>query len=306
MTVTIQGNDRYANSLLASGRVKVEGFDVRFQTPIPSVAAVFNEFLHDLRYDAVDLPLANYIIARDLSTPVTAVPVFPTMFFPLFGPMVNRQAGIRAVDDLVGKRVGVQGFGFNPATWLRSIFVHQYDLPIERITWVEGEPNSLSNVPYGRSRRFTIEKSENLMHRLEAGSLDAVILADGGVEPTATIDRLFAEPWAEIRAFYAATGVFPINATLVLRNDVLQANPGLDHALVAAYDQAWSEYVGLAAEDDQHMGLSIGELKQLRLFPPRQGFAANRKSIAWMIHACYEQGLIKRLWEPEDLFPPLG
>jgi 4,5-dihydroxyphthalate decarboxylase len=275
---------------------------VRVETPSPTVAAVFNEFLHNLRYEAVDLPLANYIIARDLGKPITAVPVFPTMFFPIFGPMVHRQSGIRDVDDLVGKRVGVQGFGFNPATWLRSIFVHQYDLPIERITWVEAEPNSLSNVPYGRSRRFTIEKSANLMQRLEARSLDAVILADGGVEPSTTIDRLFADPWAEIRAFHGATGVFPMNAALVVRNDILEANRGLDHALLAAYARAWREYVARATDDDLHMGLSVIELKRLGLFPPPQGFAANRRALAWMIHACFEQGLIKRLWEPEELF----
>lgn len=277
MAITIMTNNRYASAQLVNGQVKVKGFDVRFETPTPTVAAVFNDFIHNLSFDAVDLPLANYIIARDLGKPVTAVPVFPTRFCPIFGPMVNRQAGIRGVDDLVGKRVGVSGFAFNPATWLRSILVHQYDLPIERVTWVEGEPNSMSNVPYGRSRRFTIEKAENIMDLLNAGTLDAVIMADGGLEPTDTIDRLFADPWVEIRKFHEATGVFPLNATLTVRNEVLQSNPGLDRALVDAYQEAWDRYVSEAG-DSQHMALAVSELKKMGIFPPREGFSANRKA----------------------------
>lgn len=300
-TVTVVTNNRYASAQLMSGQVTVEGFDVRFEHPTPNVATVFNNFVHHAAYDAVDLPLANYVIARDLGKPLTAIPAFPTRFFPLLGPMVNRHAGIRGVDDLVGKRVGTSGFAFNPATYLRSMFVHQYDLPIERVTWVEGEPNSMSNVPYGRSRRFTTELAANLMDMLERGELDAVILSDGGLEPTATLDRLFADPWAEIRRFYQDTGVFPLNSAIVLRQDVLQANPGLDRALVTAYQRAWDRYVAEAG-DGKHMELPVATLKEMGLFPPREGFAANRKNIAWLIHACYEQGLIKRLWEPEELF----
>jgi 4,5-dihydroxyphthalate decarboxylase len=304
MAVTVVTNPRYASSYLTDGRVQVRGFDVQFVSPSPNVTTVFNDFFHKLAYDAVDLPLANYIIARDLGKRLTAIPAFPTMFFPLLGPMVNRKAGIRSVDDLVGKRVGVSGFAFNPATWVRSMFVHQYDLPIDRVIWVEGEPNSMSNVPFPRSRRFTIEKAGNLMELLEKGEIDANLMSDGGVEPSDTIDRLFSDPMAEIRKFHEATGVFPINSVIVVKDDVLKGNPRLDRALTAAYRTAWRHYLDEAG-DSAHMGLSVPELKKSVLFPPPQGFQANRKAIAWMIHACYEQGLIRRLWEPEELFPPV-
>ncbi len=305
MAFTIMTNNRYASGQLVSGQVKVQGFDVAFKSPEPSVASIFNDYIQNLSYDAVDLPLANYIIARDLGKPLAGIPVFPTRFFPQFGTMVNRKAGIKSVNDLAGKRVGISGFAFNPATWLRSIFLHQYDLPFEQVTWVEGEPNSLSNVPYGRSRRFKIEKGGNLMQQLDSGELDAVMMADGGLEPTDKIDRLFQDPWAEIRKFYDATGVFPINATLTIKEDVLEAHPGVDQALVAAYQEAWDRYVAETGEGE-HMALSLSELKKMGLFPPKQGFSANRKALAWMIHACYEQGLIKKLWEPEELWPQIG
>jgi 4,5-dihydroxyphthalate decarboxylase len=301
MAITVMNNARYASGYLSDKRVQVKGFGVEYKSPGGNVTPVFNSFMHELNQDVIELPLANYIILRDLGKPVTAIPAFPTVFFPLLGPMVNRKAGIKSVDDLIGKRVGVSGFAFNPATWVRSMFAHQYDLPLESITWVEGEPNSMSKVPYGRSRRFKTESAGNIMEMLEKGELDAVIMSDGGIDPTDTIDRLFQDPMAEIRKFYEATGVFPINSVVTMTNEVLKTNPGLDRALSAAYRVAWRQYVEEAG-DTKHMGLSVSELKKTGMFPPPQGFASNRKSINWMIHALFEQGLIKRLWEPEELF----
>jgi 4,5-dihydroxyphthalate decarboxylase len=98
MPIKLISTVRYASSYLASGRVPVKGFDVEVVPPQPNPAAAFNDLLDHLAHDVVDLPLSNYIIARDLEKPLTAIPVFPTMFFPLLGPMVNRKAGIRTVE----------------------------------------------------------------------------------------------------------------------------------------------------------------------------------------------------------------
>lgn len=296
-------NNRYASTCVIDGRAPIEGFDVEF-LPTPNISSMFNEFVQKLSYDIVDLPLSNYLIARDLGKPIVAVPAFPTYFFPQLGPMVNRQAGIRSVGDLVGKRVGLTGFGFNPATWLRGIFFHQYDLPIEQITWVEGEPNSMSGVPFPRSRRFTIEKAGALMPLLEEGGIDALIMADGGVAPTGKIDRLFPDYLAEIRNFLDYAGFFPMNSVLAVKEEALQANPGLAESLAAAYRRAWELYAAEAADDGQHMGVGVSALRQMELFAPPNGLQGNRKALRAMIHSCYEQGLIRSLYEPEELFVP--
>ena len=306
MTIKVVTNPRYASGYLASGKVRVKGFDVEFVAPEPNPAAAFNEMMHKLAYDVVDLPLSNYLVARDLGKPLTAIPAFPTMFFPLLGPMVNRKAGIRGVDDLVGKRVGVSGFAFNPAVLVRSILFHYYDVPVEKIIWVEGEPNSMSGVPFPRSKRFTIESAGNLMQMLDEGRIDAVFMSDGGVAPTDLIDRLFADYRGELRRYLNSGGTFPMNSVVVIRDDVLKANPGLDRALTDAYDEAWTTYATDASAEGEHMGLGVGDLRTMGLFPPPLGFQANRKAIRFMIHACYEQGVIRTLFEPEELFVNIG
>jgi 4,5-dihydroxyphthalate decarboxylase len=304
MPISIMSGNRYATKQLVNGNVKVQGFDVDFPD-WGTVAPLFNSFYHNLDQDAVDLPLSNYIIARDLGKPITAVPTFPTRFQPLMGPMVNRKSGIKTVNDLIGKKVGVQGFAFNPAVYLRGMLTQMYNFPVEEIIWVEGEPNSTSNIPYGRDSRFKIEKApRSIMDMVNDGELDAVFMSDGGLDPTDKLDRLFEDPWVEIRKFYEKTDVFPVNAAVVFRNEILEANPGLDKAVVKAYQEAWDRYVA-EEPDSKHMMLALSEMEKLGVIPLKEGFSANRKNIAWIAKACHDQGLTKRLWEPEELFPQI-
>jgi 4,5-dihydroxyphthalate decarboxylase len=130
-------------------------------------------------------------------------------------------------------------------------------------------------------------------------------MSDGGVEPTPTIERLFPDYMAHQDRVVAAVGTVPVNSVIVVRDDVLAANPGLDRALTDAYHRAWLAYLDGTSADDRHMGLSIGELRSRGLFPPPRGFTAHRKAIRLLIHACYEQGLIRTLFEPEDIFAPI-
>jgi 4,5-dihydroxyphthalate decarboxylase len=302
--LTMFTNDRYASGYLIGGKVLVNGFDIEFVKPGPhGPGTIFNDMVRTQPYDISELPLANYIIARDLGISLTAAPVFPTMFFPQLGLMVNRNAGIQGPLDLIGKRVGVSGFSASPAVWLRGILFHHYDLPSEQMIWVEAEPNSMSGVPFHRSRRYSVERTaERLMQQLEAGIIDALILPEGAA-PTDKIDRLFSDEFGEVRAHLEATGgVFLTNSVLVIKEATSKANPGLGKALLHAYDVAVRRYGHDAADNDRHMGLRVGELRTLGLFPYSTGLAANRTAIRMMVHYCYEQGLIKTLFEPEELF----
>ena len=73
MPVKLTTNIRYASSVLASGTVPVKGFEVEFVPPEPNTTVVFNDFIHKLTCDAIDLPLANlasgeYIIELTATT----------------------------------------------------------------------------------------------------------------------------------------------------------------------------------------------------------------------------------------------
>jgi hypothetical protein len=160
----------------------------------------------------------------------------------------------------------------------------------------------MSGVAFHRSRRYNVEKTEQpLIQQLETGRIDALILPEAAA-PTDNIDRLFSNEFGEVRAHLEATGVFPPNSVLVIKEATSKANPGLGKALLKAYDEAVRHYSQDAADDDRHMGLHVGELRTTGLFPYPTGLAANRTAIRLMVHYCFEQGLIDTLFEPEELF----
>ena len=59
-------------------------------------------------------------------------------------------------------------------------------------------------------------------------------------------------------------------------------------------------------EETDHMGAPIALVKDIGAYPLRYGLASNRAAIRMMVQYCYEQGLISRLYEPEDLFLDVG
>jgi 4,5-dihydroxyphthalate decarboxylase len=302
--LTIVMSDRYGGEYLFSGKVPVKGFDVEF---VLDRDRARDEMLHRLNYDIVEMPISNYLIARDLGIPLTAIAAFPSLFFPQAGIMVNRQAGVHQVDDLLGKRVGVNGFGYNPAAWLLGIFFHQYDLPVERITWVEDfdwatAPNSPCRLPYPRSRRFTIEQEKSLRQLLEEGRIEALILPGAGLDPTENIAPLFPDSLRESQKYVESTGVFPVNTVLTIKKETVETNPGLAESLLEAHREAWQRYVMDTPDDSRHQGLSVGELRAMGLFPRPDGFRANRDAVLMLVHYCFEQGVIRNLLEPEELF----
>ncbi|HLQ31323.1 MAG TPA: hypothetical protein VK457_01425, partial [Chloroflexota bacterium] len=139
---------------------------------------------------------------------------------------------------------------------------------------------------------------------LKTGEIDAILLASGGTPPTETTKKLFDDPYREIQAYYQATGVFPINTVMTIKEEVVRAHPELPGALMRAFTEARGRYQDevRAGSELDHMGMETGKLRQMGLFPDQYGLGPNRLAIRMMVQYCYEQGLIRTLYEPEDLF----
>ena len=298
MPLTLVADNEFAAAHLASGRVKIPGVEVVATASGP----LYPRAISDAPYDVMVVPLANFVIAKDLGRPVTGIPVFPDMFFPHLGARVADGAGINGPKDLEGKRVSTRGFSFNPAVWLRGALVHQYDVSIERIEWLEEEPNSMSGVGYPRSSRFSISKGGKPDEELKSGTIDAAFFGRGGPEPVDGSHNLFADPLAEALAYRALTGIFPPNTVMIAKDSSLATNPHLGQTVVDACNEAWDIYCEEADDSDDHTGMSIKFLRENGMFPRRNGFVEAYAAVDTLIHYTYEQGLIRRLWAPEEIF----
>lgn len=303
--LTLVTGRRYETKFLLDGTIKVRDFDVECIDAGPAPWPVFRDMVTTISYDVGEQAMSHYLLAKDRGKPLTAIPVFTSRFFPQMGVTINRSSGIRDPRDLIGKRVGVAGFGYNPAAWIRSILTHQYDVPVERIIWVEdAEDRFLAGLDYPRSRRFTVERAAGVADLVLKGELDANIPAGGGPAPTETTTKLFDDPYAEIRAYVRDTGVFPINTVMTLKQEVADRYPDLPARLMEAFTQARALYMDevRSGKETDHMGIQTSALFDMGLFPDEYGLGPSRNAVRMMITYCYEQGLIRKLYEPEDLF----
>jgi 4,5-dihydroxyphthalate decarboxylase len=314
--LTFATGRRYDTKFLLDGHVKVKGFDLEYIDTGAVPWPAFRAMVTTLPYDIAEQAFSHYLIAKDAGKPLTAIPVFPSRFFPQFGATINSNSGISRPADLAGKRVGTLGFGYNPAVWLRGILTHQYDVSTERVIWIEESSDPfLGGLDYPKSSRFIIEKLDGLMGSLnganiqpidvlERGEIDAFFPPSGGPPLTDRTTKLFQDPMAEIRRYVEVTGVFPINTVITLKEEAVARHPGLPQRLLAASMEARERYhLEIAkGKESNHMGLRTDQLKNMALFPDHYGIEPNRTAIRMMIHYCYEQGLIRKLYEPEELF----
>ena len=217
--------------------------------------------------------------------------------------MVNKAAGIKAPQDLAGKRIGVStGYASNPGAWLRGILSHQFDVSAESITWVEGEADSLAGVPYPRSARYKTEKLTDLPARLIAGEIDALIGPGGAAAGDDKVGLFMTDPMPLTTEYFASTNVLPINTMLVMKEASHAANPGLADAVIAASREANAIYHAEEKDDGVHQGLPVGGLRRAGMFPRPHGLETHGATVRMLVQYLYEQGLIKRLWTLEELF----
>jgi 4,5-dihydroxyphthalate decarboxylase len=196
---------------------------------------------------------------------------------------------------------------------MRGILAHQYDVPVERIRWVENNREPLfRGLSYPRSARFEIERvavedeavAHGFLPLIETGRVQGVFLAATGTEAAGLLRKLFPDPYREIRDYVSATGVFPLNTVVTIRSDVIDQNPGLPGRLMEACQRAEQIYLGEIENrsEDYHMGLSLAALREMGLFPISHGLQENQAAIRMMVQYCYEQGLIPKIYEPVEVF----
>ena len=285
---------------LKDGTIRPRTFDFEFEE-VPQIIQAFRRMVRGLEFDISEMAITTYLCARAYGKAFTAIPVFPMRAFHHGAILHNTQAGIRSPKDLEGRRVGVnRGYTVTTGLWARSILQHQYGVDLNRITWVlSGDEHVAEYQP--PSNVVPIETGKKMEEMLVAGELPAAI----GVQLDAP-DVKPLIPNAREAGFAALRerGLYPINHTVVVRNDVLAAHPGLASDLFNAFDEAKQAYVARLAAghvenaDDEF----FKRVMDVTGDPLPYGIEANRKMLEAVIQHAVEQGIIPRRVAVEDLF----
>src|SRR5665213_1026965 len=219
-TVTrTQGN----NQALKAGAVKPNNFEFEFVEVNPLIDA-FRRMVRGLEFDICEMAITTYICARAHGKKMTAIPVFLVRAFHHGAILVNADAGIRSPKDLEGKRVGVnRGYTVTTGVWARGILQEEYGVDLSKVTWVlSGDEHVAEYRP--PANVVPIEKGKRMEDMLVSGELAAAI----GVE----VDHPDIKPLipnaleAGLHAL-RERGHYPINHTIVVKDDLLAASADL-------------------------------------------------------------------------------
>ena len=148
-------------------------------------------------------------------------------------------------------------------------------------------------------RPWTIDSEFNLLQN----SLVQLELADG----LATVKPLIPDAVEAGFASYRKTGIYPVNHTLVVRDELLQQFPDLAADLFRALTVSKQAYLGglerggeLSAEDALTVQLENGVGGD----PFPYGVASNRKALEALVQMAFDQHITPRKLDVEELFAP--
>jgi 4,5-dihydroxyphthalate decarboxylase len=288
---------------LMDGTVKPRTFEFDFEE-VPVIINAFRRMVRGLEFDICEMAMTTYLCARDHRKPFTAIPIFPMRAFHHGAIVYNTKAGIQSPKDLEGRKVGVnRGYTVTTGLWARSILQHEYGVDLSRVTWVlSGDEHVAEYRP--PPNVVPIAAGKTLEDLLIAGEIAAAI----GVQVESP-DVKPLIPNAREAGFQALRqrGHYPINHTLVVRNDLLDAHPDLAPDIFHTFAEAKRIYIQRlkegrvdAASPTDHVFRRVMELTG---DPLPYGIDANRQALEAIVQHSVEQGILSRPVAVEELFP---
>lgn len=298
-TVTrTQGN----NQALKDGTVKPKSVEFEFIEVNPLIDA-FRRMVRGLEFDVCEMAITTYICARAHGKKMTAIPVFLVRAFHHGAILVNTNAGIRSPKDLEGKRVGVnRGYTVTTGVWARSILQQEYGVDLSKVTWVlSGDEHVAEYRP--PANVVPIEKGKKMSDMLASGELVAAI----GVESDSpNVKPLIPNALEAGLAALKSRGHYPINHTVVIRNEILEQHPGLAADVFAAFADAKHLYLERmkAGKIEKLTETDLVHQRVMEIIgdPLPYGIASNRKVIEELIRHAGTQKIIDRPFAVEELF----
>ncbi len=324
LDIAISGYEYDHVRALIDGRVEVQGCDARFQ-PGKIGDPNTHVFSGPRTLGVTEIGLSPFMLAyaNEDFRAYSLIPVFPLRLFRHKSVFVHADRGIERPEDLKGRSVGTPGYSSTSLTWIRGFMEHEYGVKPDDIEWVvlaadssakdAGKVSAQESVlPKGISIRMGPEGKDESDLLLD-GEVDALFHAaepEAFVEGNPKVKRLFPDPRATERAYFARTGIFPIMHAVAMRNDLIDAHPWLPEAVFKAYSRAKQlRYEAMGMEwlmgTLPWFGQDLDETRQLmgENFWP-YGVAANEKTLNALFQYSYEQGLARKRLTIEELFHP--
>ena len=303
-------------SAVRDGSIAIEGVDAEFITVKPQIGA-FRRMVRDVEFDVCELAPTTYYIARAYGAPFKALPVFVMRRFHHSGLLVRPDANIRRPKDLEGHKVGVRAYSVTTGAWTRAIFIKEFGLDNDKVTWVVDDEEHVTQMKLPPNV-IHAQAGDSLYDMIMRGDLAAGFGGNAGIgrtgDPTGgwkevNVDfpDLFPNA-AELEAeWFQRTGVYPMHGTIVVKDAVLEQHPWVARSLFDAFDRAKTEWLaGLGHRLESGAPLpgdrKAADVARIVGDPFPNGLKANLPTIRYLEEAAFQMNLTPRRLSVEELF----
>jgi 4,5-dihydroxyphthalate decarboxylase len=272
---------------------------------VDPIIAAMRRMVRDLEFDICEMALSTYLCARCYGKSFTAIPVFPARNFHHRAVFFNVNSGIKGPKDLEGRTVGVhRGYTVTTGLWARGILQTDYGVDLKRITWAAtgdehvAEYQAPPNVTYSY-------KGKAVADLLVSGEIGAAV-GDIRVD-SPDVKSLIPDARNAGIAYFRKTGIYPVNHCLVIKNEILDAEPWVAEELFIAFKTAKNSYLARLNKDvdlspADEVALSLGRAVGGDPFP--FGVNANRNALEAIVRFAFDQQVIPEKPSLEELFAP--
>jgi 4,5-dihydroxyphthalate decarboxylase len=272
---------------------------------VDPITAAMRRMVRGLEFDICEMAVTTYLCARAYGKPITALPVFLTRNFHHWAVFYNVKSGIKSPKDLEGRTVGVnRGYTVTTGLWARGILQSEYGVDLNKITWAATDDEHVAeyqappNVDYSH-------RGKPIAELLLSGKIDAAVGDIRADSPE--IRPLIPDARNAGFAYFRKTGIYPINHAVVVRNALLEAEPGVAEELFNLFKAAKKVYL---ARLDAGNNLSPADETAIALSrvvggdPFPFGVKANRKALETIVEFAVNQRVITKRFTTEELFAP--
>jgi 4,5-dihydroxyphthalate decarboxylase len=286
---------------------------IRLEYPsFDNILVAARRTVREAAFDICEMPVTTYICAKAHGKPITAIPVFLTRNFHHGAIFYDTRSDIRGPKDLEGRTVGVnRGYTVTTGVWARDILKTEYGVDLDRVHWAATDDEHVAevklppNADYAFKGRKMSELYESRAIDASVGALGAVF-GGGGAAPE-SVRPLIPDAVEAGFAYYRKTGIYPVNHTVVVRDELLQAHPGLARDLFQAlkaskkaYYAALDRSAALSEED----ALTLELEKGIGGDPFPYGVEPNRKAMEALARTAVDQHIASRRFTMDELFAP--
>ncbi|MEE8519124.1 MAG: ABC transporter substrate-binding protein [Dehalococcoidia bacterium] len=281
---------------VTSDRVDFEHIDV------PVIINAFRRMIRGLEFDVSEMALSTYLCARAHGIPITALPVFLVRAFHHGAMVYNVNSGITSPKDIEGRKVGMRGYTVTTGVWSRGILSSRYGVDLSKVNWVVAGDEHVEAYK-APANVVSAPGDGDVARMLKEGEIDAAVAVvdDPNVKP------LIPDAEAAAAAEYKKSGLYPINHTLVVKNELLDAHPWLASELYGMFKASRENYLAQRLPTDpptsqEKIMLAGRPIVGDNMLP--YGVEANRKVIETFIDFNFEQEVLRERVSVDEVFHP--